>query len=197
MVDEGVKIRRKILVDENRKTEVLRVPFYYQSDVDALCFVYSLKMCLDYYKNIYPKSQIREETPNMNVDEIKELTSTSRQSGTRVDGELMNKLERNIDSLKFALNEETSLETLKNKILNGYPQILLYDCSYMQHQIPGPGHAGVLIGLMENNDLILNNPWLGNNTLVEYRDFEPGWEIEYRRSVIVEPELQAQLEVEE
>ena len=49
---------------------------------------------------------------------------------------------------------------------------------------------------IEDDDLILNNPWIGPEKLVKWKDFLKSWELEYNKVVMMEPELQARLEVE-
>jgi len=153
-------------------------------------------MSLDYFKNIYQNEVVRDKTPNLSVDELKQLTHSGEFTGTRVDNSLMKELSRKIPSLKFSLNEECSINYLKNNFEKNLPTIVLYNCSYMLYEEPGPGHAGVVIGIIEDNDLILNNPWLGPDRLVRWKDFLKGWELEYNKVVTVEPETQANLEVE-
>ena len=58
----------------------------------------------------------------------------------------------------------------------------------------GPGHAGVVIGVIEDNDVILNNPWLGPETLIKWKDLQKGWELEYKKIVTITPEPQMKLE---
>jgi len=189
-------LRRQILTDDNRAVQVLRIPYYYQSNSDWLCFVFSLKMCLEYFKNIYQNEFVRNSTPNMSVDELKQLTHSGEFTGTRIDKSLMNELTRKIPSINFTLNEECSIDHLKRNFENDLPTIVLYNCSYMLYEEPGPGHAGVVIGIIDDNDLILNNPWLGPERLVKWKDFLKSWELEYTKVVMMEPEMQTRLEVD-
>mgnify|MGYP001052506999 CR=1 FL=1 len=189
-------MRRKILTNDNRAVEVLRIPYYYQSNSDWLCFVFSLKMCLEYFKNIYQNTVVRNNTPNLNIDNIKALTHSREFTGTRVDRSLMNELSREIPPIEFSLNEECSIDTLIDNFKKNLPTIVLYNCSYVLYEEAGPGHAGVVIGIVEDNDLILNNPWLGPEKLVKWKDFLKGWELEYNRVVVMKPKTQTRLVVE-
>ncbi|MDP2767518.1 MAG: C39 family peptidase [Candidatus Methanoperedens sp.] len=188
-------MKRQIITNDSRKVQILRVPYYYQSESDWLCFVFSLKMCLDYFKNIYQSDFIRSNTPNKSVDELRHLTHTGQFMGTRVDDSLVNELSREIPSIKFSLDEKCSINTLLDNFNRNLPTIVLYNCSYMLYEEEGPGHAGVIIGILDDNDLILHNPWLGPEVLVKWKDFQKGWELEYNKVVIMKPETQTKLEV--
>ncbi len=61
---------------------------------------------------------------------------------------------------------------------------------------PVPGHAGVVIGMTEDGDMILNNPWLCADRLVKWKDFRKGWELEYNKVVMIYPVTQTRLEVD-
>lgn len=187
-------MKRQIITEDNRKVQVLRVPFYYQSNQDALCFVFSLKMCIEYFKNIFENDFIRSKTPNLSVEDIKQLTHTDEFLGTRVDKSLMKALSREIPSLNFSLKERCSLDMIKSSLSKNLPTILLYNCSYMIYNEPGPGHAGVVIGVIGDDDVILNNPWLGPERLIKWKDLQKGWELEYNRTVTIQPELQMRVE---
>ena len=49
---------------------------------------------------------------------------------------------------------------------------------------------------LDDNDLILNNPWLGPESLVKWKDFLKSWELEYTKVVMMEPVTQTRLEVD-
>lgn len=189
-------MRRKILTEDNREIQVLRVPYYYQSNQDWLCFVFSLKMCLEYFKNIFDNELVKHNTPNLSIDDLKKLTHSGEFSGTRIDHSLMKELSREIPSLKFSLNEYCSINTLMENYKKNIPTIVLYNCSYMLNEELGPGHAGVVIGVIEDNDIIINNPWLGPEKLIKWKDFQKGWEPEYNRLITINPETQMKLEVD-
>jgi hypothetical protein len=187
-------MKRQIITEDNRRTQVLRVPFYYQSNQDALCFVFSVKMCIEYFKNIFTNDYIRNKTPNLSIEDIKKLTHTDEFLGTRVDKSLMKELSREIPSLNFSLKEGCSVDIIRNNFNKNLPAIILYNCSYMIYNEPGPGHAGVVIGVIEDNDLILNNPWLGPEKLIKWKDLQKGWELEYNKIVTISPETQMKME---
>lgn len=187
-------MKRQIITEDNRETQVLRVPFYYQSNLDALCFVFSIKMCIEYFKNIYENDFIRRKTPNLDINEIRKLTHTDEFLGTRVDRQLMKELSRSIPSLSFSLIEEYSIERIRKNFNRNLPTIILYNCSYMMYNERGPSHAGVVIGVVEENDLIVNNPWLGPEKLIRWKDLQKGWELEHNKAVTIKPETQTRLE---
>ena len=191
-----IRLKRQIITEDNRSVQVLRVPYYYQSNSDWLCFVFSLKMCLEYFKNIYKSEVVKDNTPNMSIDDLKGLTHTGEFAGTRVDQSLMNELSRRIPTIKFDLVEQYTIEQLRKNFEENLPTIVIYNCSYMINEEPGPGHAGVVISTIEDNDLIVNNHWLGAEKLIRWKDFQKGWELEYNRAIIMEPLPQTKLGVE-
>jgi len=52
------------------------------------------------------------------------------------------------------------------------------------------------IGMIDDNDLIRSNPWLGPERLVKWKDFLKSWELEYTKVVMMEPVTQTRLEVD-
>ena len=129
-------MRRQILTDDNMAVQVLRIPYYYQSNSDWLCFVFALKMCPEYLKNIYQNEFVRNATPNMSVDEPEQLTNSGEFAGTRVDKSPMNELTRKIPSINFTLSEECSIEHLKKNFEKDLPTLVRYNCSYMRYEEP-------------------------------------------------------------
>ncbi|MGP8323697.1 MAG: HEPN domain-containing protein [Methanosarcinaceae archaeon] len=147
-------MRRQIITDDSRAVHALCIPYYYQSNSDWLCFVFPLKMCLEYFKNIYRDEFVRNSTPNMSVDELKQLTHSGEFTGTRIDKSLVNELTRKIPSINFTLKEECSIDHHIKNFENDLPTIVPYNCSYMLYEEPEPGHAGVVSGIIDDNDLI-------------------------------------------
>ena len=56
----------------------------------------------------------------------------------------------------------------------------------MLYEEYGPEHAGVVTGIIEDNDLILNNPLTGPERLVKWKDFLKSWELEYNKVLLIE-----------
>ena len=185
-------MRRRIISPMNKQIEVLKVPWYPQQDIEWTCVVNSLKMCMEYMKNTYNNRLIREITPNLNIDEIMKITHTRRFVGTAVDSNLIRNLNSNIEGINFSLEEDVNMNQLKKKIDEGIPSIVIYDCQFLKYGMRGPGHAGVIIGITEDN-IIMNNPWLGSEFFVMHEDFSPAWELEYNQAILIEPNPQSKL----
>lgn len=183
-------MKRRIPI-EGDVVDVLRVPYYSQSDMDAYCIPFSLKMCLTYFRDIYDNPVIKKQTPNFDVNEIVGITSAHRYNGTRISDDLMNKLSKNIPSIEFKLKSIDYREIEKN-LRDNIPVIVLYNCTYMLYDEVGPGHAGVVIGLT-NDKIILNNPWLGPDKIIDKREFNVAWELEYNSAIIMKPNPQSKL----
>ncbi len=56
--------------------------------------------------------------------------------------------------------------------------------------------AGVIIGITEN-DIIINNPWLGSEYFISHEVFAPAWELEYNQAILLDPNPQSKLGREE
>ncbi len=168
-------MRRTMTVQGERVT-VLKVPWFPQSDSDWKCFVCSLKMCLEYFKNEYNNDIIRQNTPNLDIETLMKITHTRKNTGTPTEG-ICKKLEKAGLPFKFQL-KSSSFPEIEEKLNVGLPAIVIYNGSYLKDERRGPSHAGVVIG-MRDDDLILNNPWFGAIYLVDKFKFERAWELEY------------------
>lgn len=183
---------RKTLRLDGSDIDVLRVPFIFQAEKDALCVPFSLWMCLSYFNGIYDNSVVRKNTPNFNLDDILKLTKT-KTLGTIVDTRLINRLNQSIGSLQFDFKLNCCITDLKNRFDKNIPSIVLYDCSYLVYDIPGSNHAGVVVGF-DDCRIILNNPWLGANWCADIDDFQRSWELEGNRAILIDPITQNRLE---
>ena len=177
---------------DNKPIQVLRVPWFSQKDTDWLCFVYSLKMVFDFYKNIHPDPLIRSSTPNTHRDELISITNTQYGFGTSLCKSLINKLNTEYPSMLFELKETDYIEVEKS-LKAGHPVIVLYNPSAITVNEIGPGHSGVVVGLTSRY-VILNNPWYGPLFLLERDEFENAWEQEYNWGIFVKPSPQRRLD---
>jgi uncharacterized protein YvpB len=90
------------------------------------------------------------------------------------------------------LKNNTQVEVLK---VPWFPQQEIewtYNCQFLTIGIHGAGHAGVVIGITEN-DIIVNNPWLGSEYFISHENFAPAWELEYNQAILLEPNPQTKL----
>jgi uncharacterized protein YvpB len=88
------------------------------------------------------------------------------------------------------------MNKLGAKVEKGIPSIVIYNCQFLTYGIRGAGHAGVIIGTTEN-DIIINNPWLGSEYFISHEVFAPAWELEYNQAVLLDPNPQSKLGKEE
>ena len=113
--------------------EVLRVPWYSQNDADWLCVIYSLKMVMDFYKNIHDNPVIRNRTPNTNRDELIRITNAQYGFGTIVGPTLIKRLSEAYPSMLFEL-KNTNLNPSCNPIANflfQYTNIFEFEFYYL------------------------------------------------------------------
>jgi hypothetical protein len=68
----------------------------------------------------------------------------------------------------------------------------IYNCQFLTYGIRGACHAGVIIGTTEN-DIIINNPWLGSEYFISHEVFAPAWELEYNQAILLDPNPQSKL----
>jgi len=147
--------------------------------------VCSLKMCIEYFINEYNNKKIKSLMPNLNIEEICNITHT-REPGTP-----LRDLSKNLESvgipLKFNMRS-SSIQEIKEKIRKNLPVVVIYNGTYLLNQVRGSGHAGVVIGVTTENNVILNNPWFGATYIPDKLIFEEAWELEYNRALFIEPD---------
>jgi uncharacterized protein YvpB len=171
--------------------KILRVPYFSQSDTEYTCVVYSLKMVMDFFKNVHTKTDIRQISPNTTRDELISITKTKMSMGTQISDSLIKSLNDKFPALHFEL-KQTNYHDIE-KSLNSYnPVIVIYSPSILDINEIGPGHAGVVIGLNDQY-IVLNNPWFGPGFYTERTEFDRAWEIEYNRAIFIQPSPQQRL----
>lgn len=186
-----IKIEKEIVI-EGQKVKILRVPWFSQSDSDWLCLVYSLKMVLDFYKNVYENPKIRQDAPNTSRDELISVTNTQVGLGTTIADHIINKLNQTFPTMGFEL-KATNYREIEKALKEHTPIIVLYNPSYLFINEQGPGHAGVVIG-MNDQYVILNNPWYGPAFCIDKTSFERAWELEYNWAIFIKPNPQQRLD---
>jgi hypothetical protein len=184
-------MKREIMAGE-QPTEVLRIPYFSQANTDALCLCWSLKMCLEYFKNIYSDERTRRDLDSFSIDEIVEFTKTRSEIGTKIGGSLISTINQKIPVLITEMRYGVSLERIASELARNLPVIAIYDGSMLTYSIRGPAHAGVVIGLTDNS-IVLNNPWLGPERVISKIDFECAWEVEFNQAIFLRPNPQTQL----
>jgi uncharacterized protein YvpB len=171
--------------------KILRVPYFSQSDTEHTCVVYSLKMVLDFFKNVHTKSDIRQISPNTTKDELVRVTKTKLSMGTQISDALINSLNNAFPEFIFEL-KQTNYQEIKKSLTICNPIIIIYNPSILDVNEIGPGHAGVVIGLNDQY-IVLNNPWYGPGFYLEKTEFDRAWEIEYYRAIFIRPSSQQRL----
>jgi len=172
--------------------KVLNVPYFVQNDTEWLCLVYSIKMVMDFYKNIHTTLEIRQRSPNTTRDELMGVTRTKITTGTPVSDDLVQSLNTKFPSLQFEL-KETNYGEIKKELNRHNPVIVMYNPTILFNGEVGPGHSGVVIG-MNKQLIVLNNPWYGPSFCVEKTAFDEAWEIEYNRGLFIKPNSQQRID---
>jgi len=153
-----------------------------------------MKMCLEYFKNVYENPVIRSNTPNFDLEEIMEMSHTRRFTGTTLDSTVIGRFERRIP---FELNmmEDRTVDHLKVSLEKSLPVIVIYNAAFLETNERGPAHAGVVIGMSSSDGVVLANPWFGFGFHIKKVDFERAWEMEYSKAIFFKPIPQTSLEV--
>ncbi len=185
---------KKIQDNNNEEVEVLKVPHYYQSENDVFCFPTSIKMCVDYFSNFYGNEILSRRLPRPILSDLIDICKTNTRSGTRINDELIKRLNRSLIGLEFKIQKKADFLFLKKRFDNGLPTIILYDLRYYLYERPGGCHAGVFVGFSSDGEVILNNPHHGGNTITDYEKFNDSWEQTYNRAIEMKPILQLSLE---
>lgn len=178
-------MRRTIQI-EDADVEVLAVPFFAQQSREAFCFEYSFKMCLEFYKNYHQDANIRTKTPALSVDDIINMTKARVETGTRISDDLTKSWSKTVNTLNVEQHYDIDFKYIEARLDKNLPSIVIYNCDYLETGNKGSAHAGVVIG-MTKDQIILNNPWLGECTVFKKNEFLEAWEIEYRRVICVDP----------
>jgi hypothetical protein len=178
-------MRRKILLGE-KQIEVLQVPYYTQEQTETWCFPYSIKMCVEYFKEYYKYKVVRDKIKLLSTEEIAEILKSDRENGTRISNSILKQLEKETIMLNYNLQENKNFNTLENRFKNNLPTIVLYDLTYILNKERGPGHAAVVVGVTKDY-IILNNPWMKGEWPIEKITFNQGWELEYHSIISIDP----------
>ena len=178
---------------ENTIIPILRVPYFSQEDADHLCFVYSFLMLMEFFKNIYSNEKLRQIIPNTTKDELISLTKSEYGTGTSFSPQLIKDLNKAFPNMHFHLKLGTKFVDIADSLKIFHPVIVIYNISQLLYNEEGPSHAAVVIGL--NDDfIVLNNPWKGWAYVVNRTEFERVWEIEGYRAIFVSPQAQKGVE---
>lgn len=186
--------RTIVLPDEGEAVEVLRVPWYWQAETEWTCFPHSMKMCLEYFKNIYSNQVINERTPNLDLDSIMSLSNCRRFTGTALDRTILQDFEKRIP-FELTLRENCKMEYIKESLDRDLPVIVVYNAAFLVTNERGSAHAGVVIGMTTQDGVILANPWFGFGHHITRIDFERSWELEYNKAVFFRPVPQSTLDM--
>lgn len=170
------------ITDFGTHIDVLEVPYYPQRPNE--CYVCSIKMVIEYFKNNYDVSFVRENTPALDFDQIADITNTKK-LGTRA-ANLTRDLEKNIPTLKFEMVQNAKFEKLIEHLKKDLPIIVIYNGDYLKNEEKGGAHAGVVVGVNESV-IVLNNPWFGYQSVFDKIEFEHAWEIEYKTAILITP----------
>lgn len=176
---------------------VLRVPSHTQQDTENECMVFCIYMVTEYCRTAYPVEMIREYTPALQIDDLKDLL-TIREMGWALKESDINGLSAVTSPLEFTLEEyerspstQSFFGTLENQISNNLPTIAIVDAIRLQEeredrQIAEDNeqeeHAVVVVGL-DDRHVYINDPW-GNAREPFSRDvFHEAWDVGLNRLV--------------
>jgi hypothetical protein len=182
---------------DGRQIKILSVPFYRQGQSEFLCFVFSVQMVCEFLKK-HP--QFSRYAPSPTKKELIDLLGAEEETGVIVDNDAIKKLNNKYSPLIFNMTwykDPLTVNERYNLILESMrkekPVIVRYNSRYIHTREIGPGHAGVII-YADNDNLIFNNPWHGENYSYTKNTFIKSWEIEGYQMIIPELSIQERLD---
>ncbi len=168
------------------ETAVLRMPYHSQQRREALCFVFSVKMCLGYFAGFYPNEKVREATQDLSIENLMKTTNTRIDTGTPVTNAVCKRLSEEVGAIEFRHRLNASIDGALKRLNDNLPTIVIYNGGFYDTGELGPGHAGVLVGKLDD-DPIFNNPWFGRHVRMDRIRLERSWEMENYRAVMPNP----------
>lgn len=96
-------------------SNVLRVPAHTQPDTENECMVYCVYMLIEYCRTVHPVDLVRETTPALDPEEIKEFIKI-RPMGWAVDENDIEALSAAVSPIQFELQEHERSPSAQNCI---------------------------------------------------------------------------------
>lgn len=187
-------------------TKVLRVPAHTQPDTEKECMAFCVYMVLEYCRTAYPVNMVREYTPALQIDAIKDIL-TIREMGWALNGSDIDTLSAISSPLEFRLREferSPSSSRLYNiidqQLENDLPTITIVDAIRLQEEREDrqiaeedetEEHSVVVIG-NDDRHVYINDPWGGVREPFTHDVFAEAWDVGLNR--VVTTNLQATLE---
>lgn len=159
--------------------------------------VFCVYMVAEYCRTAYPVQMIRDHTPALQIDDIKDFL-TIREMGWALKEDDLNGLSAVTSPLRFNLEEyerspstQTLFGILENQIANDLPTITIVDAIRLQEeredrQIAEDNeqeeHAVVVVGLDDRN-VYINDPWGKSGEPFSRDVFHEAWDVGLNRLV--------------
>lgn len=181
--------------------DALRVPGHTQPDREAECLLYAIWMVLQYMGSVYPSRTVRDDTPIIQPDQMKQYI-TIRESGWSPEQEDLDALSEQTRPVSWELKTwrgappaNTFDEIVADGLDDDLPTIAVVDSMRLQgFDRNGPLHAVVVTG-MGDRRVVLNNPW-GSMYDIHSRDqIIDAWDTTLNRLITID--LQEQVKIQD
>lgn len=186
-----MKEKRTKSIIEGKIFDVLNLEYQAQNPAEYLCVIYSLMMVFDYLDEFYliPNGIT---PPDHHKEKLIKEQNTDIYTGTNLSPDIIKKFAKNYIQYDF-FYRRSSLKEIEKSIKSNYPVIVIYNPSMITLKEKGPSHAGVVAGI-DDDKIILYNPWYGKGFNCDPQRFEEGWDLEYCVSLYIKPKMQKELE---
>lgn len=180
--------------------DALRVPGHTQPDREPECLLYSMWMTLQYVNSVYPSEPVREATPVLRPEKLKQII-TIREMGWSPDQDDLDALSEETDPVGWEMKTwagappmNTFYEVVKDGFDEELPTIAVVDAMRLQGRDQrGPLHAVVVTGLGDRK-IVVNDPW-GSMYDVYPRDrVADAWDTTLNRLITVDLHEQSTLQ---
>lgn len=180
--------------------DALRVPGHTQPDREPECLLYAIWMTLQYVASVYPSRSVRENTPVLQPDQMKEYI-TIRETGWSPDQDDLDALSEATEPVSWELKTWADAppanifdEVVEDGLEDAIPTIAIVDSMRLRgYERNGPLHAVVVTG-MGDRRVVLNNPW-GSMYDVHRRDgVIDAWDTTLNRLITIDLHEQATLQ---
>ena len=178
-------------------THVLRVPAHTQPDAENECMVYCVYMVVEYCRTAYPVDMVRNHTPAMQIDDIKDIL-TIRPMGWALNEDDIETLSAVTSPIEFDLREfdrspssDKLFNILEDQLSNDLPTITIVDAIRLQEEREQRDiaqddeqveHSVVVVG-MDDHHVYINDPWGDVREPFPHDVFAEAWDVGLNRLV--------------
>ena len=160
--------------------QILPVPVHTSRNPENKCIVHCLYMAIEYIAKEYPNKWVRENINRIKTEEI-ESEITLNEAGWRPKPDELDKIgdKTDIIEIEYAIQEEPLRNSAlfgvaKNQFKRNLPLIPIINAKRLRQNRKAGLHAVVMLGL-NNNSVVINDPWGYPYDIVDKEKFAKSW----------------------